>query len=160
MPRKQAGSARHRLCPSPPHGHRCEPHLQMRSHLRRGHAGGDAGISVRNLRVPDGAPAAPKVGRLVWARDARKHWPHRYASREPDRAHDQRSLTMGLFRHPWLVRGIVHTPHGAFTLVRGLVEMPDEIGETLGWPRSGGEEATSPPHSSSEGPDRTRMEAN
>ena len=43
---------------------------------------------------------------------------------------------MGLFRHPCLVRGIVHTPYGAFSLVRGLVEMPDEIGEMLGWPRS------------------------
>ncbi len=40
---------------------------------------------------------------------------------------------MSLFRHPSLVRGIVHTPHGAFVVVRGLVEVPDEIGEALGW---------------------------
>ncbi len=40
---------------------------------------------------------------------------------------------MGLFRHPSLVRGIVHTPHGAFAVVRRLVDVPDEIGEALGW---------------------------
>ena len=69
---------------------------------------------------------------------------------------------MGLFKHPCLVRGIVHTPYGAFSLVRGLVEMPDEIGEALGWPRSGGDQVTSgptPPHSSGERPDRTPIEA-
>ena len=43
---------------------------------------------------------------------------------------------MSLFRHPHLVRGIVHTPHGAFTIVRGVVDLPDEIGDALGWDRA------------------------
>ncbi len=43
---------------------------------------------------------------------------------------------MAIFRHPHLVRGIVHTPHGAFTVVRGLVDLSDEIGDDLGWTRA------------------------
>ena len=42
---------------------------------------------------------------------------------------------MAIFRHPHLLRGIVHTPHGAFAVVRGLVDLPDEIGEALRWAR-------------------------
>ena len=42
---------------------------------------------------------------------------------------------MSVFKHPHLTRGVVKTPHGAFVVARGLVEMPDEIGEGLGWPR-------------------------
>jgi hypothetical protein len=42
---------------------------------------------------------------------------------------------MTLFRHPHLVRGTVHTPYGAFTVVRGHVEMPEDIGDALGWHR-------------------------
>ena len=48
---------------------------------------------------------------------------------------------MAIFRHPHLVRGIVHTSHGAFVIVRGLVDLPDEIGEALRWARA--EEASS-----------------
>ena len=40
---------------------------------------------------------------------------------------------MSVFQHPHLTRGIVKTARGAFTISRGLVEMPDEIGESLGW---------------------------
>jgi hypothetical protein len=40
---------------------------------------------------------------------------------------------MGVFQHPHLTRGIVKTAKGAFEISRGLVEMPDEIGESLGW---------------------------
>jgi hypothetical protein len=42
---------------------------------------------------------------------------------------------MSVFKHPHLTRGVVKTPRGAFVVARGLVEMPDEIGEELGWPR-------------------------
>ena len=42
---------------------------------------------------------------------------------------------MSLFHHPHLTRGIVKTPKGSFLIVRGLVEAPDEIGESLGWDR-------------------------
>jgi hypothetical protein len=42
---------------------------------------------------------------------------------------------MGLFRHPHLVRGIVHTSQGAFLIERGVAEVPDEIGASLGWIR-------------------------
>jgi hypothetical protein len=40
---------------------------------------------------------------------------------------------MGLYRHPHLVRGVMHTPEGAFRINRGIVELPDELGESLGW---------------------------
>jgi hypothetical protein len=40
---------------------------------------------------------------------------------------------MRVFQHPHLTRGIVKTPKGSFIVTRGLVEMPDEIGESLGW---------------------------
>ena len=49
-----------------------------------------------------------------------------------------------LFRHPHLVRGIVHTPHGAFAINRGLADLPEEIGDSLGWSRTG--DAPLPPH--------------
>ncbi len=42
---------------------------------------------------------------------------------------------MGLFRHPHLVRGIVHTSEGALLIERGLAEVPDEVGRILGWLR-------------------------
>lgn len=40
---------------------------------------------------------------------------------------------MGLYQHPHLTRGVVHTPEGAFRINRGIVELPDELGESLGW---------------------------
>jgi len=40
---------------------------------------------------------------------------------------------MRVFQHPHLTRGIVTTPKGSFIVTRGLVEMPEEIGEALGW---------------------------
>jgi hypothetical protein len=40
---------------------------------------------------------------------------------------------MSIFQHPHLTRGIVKTPKGAFVISRGLVEMPADIGESLGW---------------------------
>ena len=40
---------------------------------------------------------------------------------------------MGLYLHPHLVRGVMHTPEGAFRINRGVVELPDELGESLGW---------------------------
>ena len=43
--------------------------------------------------------------------------------------------SMSLFRHPHLVRGVVHTHQGQFFIRRGLVEAPDEVGESLGWRR-------------------------
>jgi hypothetical protein len=42
---------------------------------------------------------------------------------------------MSLFRHPHLVRGIVHTTEGAFAIHRGIVELPEDLGESLGWLR-------------------------
>ena len=40
---------------------------------------------------------------------------------------------MSVFQHPHLTRGIVKTAKGAFVVSRGLVEVPDEIGQSLGW---------------------------
>lgn len=42
---------------------------------------------------------------------------------------------MSLFRHPHLVRGIVHTAEGAFVIHRGIAEIPEDVGESLGWVR-------------------------
>jgi hypothetical protein len=42
---------------------------------------------------------------------------------------------MGLYRHPHLVRGIVHTSQGAFLIERGVAEVPDDVGASLGWMR-------------------------
>lgn len=42
---------------------------------------------------------------------------------------------MSLFQHPHLTRGIVHTPMGAFTVNRGIVDLPEDLGEALGWAR-------------------------
>ena len=42
---------------------------------------------------------------------------------------------MGWFRHPHAVRGFVYTSKGAFEVVRGVVEAPDEVGESFGWVR-------------------------
>ena len=50
---------------------------------------------------------------------------------------------MSVFQHPHLSRGIVKTPNGAFVISRGLVEMPDEIGESLGWRAVGEDEQPS-----------------
>jgi hypothetical protein len=40
---------------------------------------------------------------------------------------------MSVFQHPHLTRGIVKTAKGSFIVKRGLVDVPDEIGEELGW---------------------------
>lgn len=40
---------------------------------------------------------------------------------------------MSVFQHPHLTRGIVKTAKGSFIVKRGLVDVPDEIGEALGW---------------------------
>lgn len=40
---------------------------------------------------------------------------------------------MKVFQHPHLTRGIVQTVKGAFILSRGRVEMPEDVGESLGW---------------------------
>src|SRR4051794_14942006 len=40
---------------------------------------------------------------------------------------------MSVFQHPHLTRGIVKTARGSFIVKRGLVDVPDEIGEELGW---------------------------
>jgi hypothetical protein len=42
---------------------------------------------------------------------------------------------MSLFRHPHLVRGTVHTAAGAFEIHRGVAELPEDVGDALGWVR-------------------------
>jgi hypothetical protein len=42
---------------------------------------------------------------------------------------------MSLFRHPHLVRGIVHTAEGAFVIHRGIADVPEDVGDSLGWLR-------------------------
>jgi hypothetical protein len=48
---------------------------------------------------------------------------------------------MAVFQHPHLTRGVVMTPKGAFVIIRGFVNAPDEIGDSLGWRRVDDEEA-------------------
>lgn len=40
---------------------------------------------------------------------------------------------MAIFLHPFLTRGVVRLPNGAFPISRGRVELPDDVGEPLGW---------------------------
>jgi hypothetical protein len=40
---------------------------------------------------------------------------------------------MAIFLHPFLTRGVVRLPNGAFPITRGRVELPDDVGEPLGW---------------------------
>jgi hypothetical protein len=42
---------------------------------------------------------------------------------------------VGLFRHPHLIRGVVHTIKGSFVIARGIVQVPEDIGEFYGWLR-------------------------
>jgi hypothetical protein len=51
---------------------------------------------------------------------------------------------VGVFRHPHLTRGVVRTPHGGFAVSRGLVKVPDEIGESQGWQRLDSEDHQQP----------------
>jgi hypothetical protein len=44
---------------------------------------------------------------------------------------------MALFRHPYLVRGVVHTIRGSFLISRGLVEAPEDVAEVCGWTPAG-----------------------
>jgi len=52
---------------------------------------------------------------------------------------------MAVFFHPHLTRGVVKTPRGAFEITRGRVEVPDDIGESLGWRRVEEDEAPADP---------------
>jgi hypothetical protein len=58
---------------------------------------------------------------------------------------------MSLFRHPHLVRGIVHTAEGAFVIHRGIADVPEDIGDSLGWQRLD-DERQSPAAESVSGP--------
>src|SRR5690242_12710667 len=40
---------------------------------------------------------------------------------------------MGRFRHPHARRGFIYTSKGAFAVVRGIVEVPNDVGEAFGW---------------------------
>jgi hypothetical protein len=40
---------------------------------------------------------------------------------------------MPLFRHPCLVRGVVYTDSGAFVISRGIVDVPEEVGQAFAW---------------------------
>ena len=61
----------------------------------------------------------------------------RLAANQRDRSElaNMRKAAMATYRHPHLIRGTVHTPLGAFAVVRGVVDLPDGVGERLGWGR-------------------------
>jgi hypothetical protein len=44
-------------------------------------------------------------------------------------------FAMEWFRHPHLTRGIIHTIQGSFIIRRGMVLVPEEVGEYYGWQR-------------------------
>jgi hypothetical protein len=62
---------------------------------------------------------------------------------------------MSVFQHPHLTRGVVKTAKGAFLISRGLVDMPDEIGESLGWRPVDPDDETPADVSRSPSPDTT-----
>ena len=53
-----------------------------------------------------------------------------------------------IFQHPCLNRGIVTTAKGSFVITRGLVEAPDDVGESLGWLPVGDDEKPAEPSTS------------
>ena len=51
---------------------------------------------------------------------------------------------MATFQHPFLIRGVVRFASGAFLISRGRVELPDEVGEPLGWRKIEDDDAVAP----------------
>jgi hypothetical protein len=51
---------------------------------------------------------------------------------------------MATFQHPFLTRGVVRLASGAFPISRGRVELPDEVGEPLGWRKLEDDDAAAP----------------
>jgi len=51
---------------------------------------------------------------------------------------------MATFQHPFLIRGVVRLASGAFLISRGRVELPDEVGEPLGWRKIEDDDAAAP----------------
>jgi hypothetical protein len=57
---------------------------------------------------------------------------------------------MSVFQHPHRLYGTIRTPLGAFVVSRGLVEAPDDVGETLGWRRVDGDDPAASPRARTE----------
>jgi hypothetical protein len=51
---------------------------------------------------------------------------------------------MPTFQHPFLIRGVLRLATGAFPISRGRVELPDEVGEPLGWRKIEVDDAEAP----------------
>ena len=51
---------------------------------------------------------------------------------------------MATFQHPFLTRGVVRLASGAFPISRGRVELPDDVGEPLGWRKIEDDNAAEP----------------
>jgi hypothetical protein len=67
---------------------------------------------------------------------------------------------MATFQHPFLTRGVVRLASGAFSISRGRVELPDEVGDPLGWRKieeeDAGPPAADPRLRASQSPAKTR----
>ena len=51
---------------------------------------------------------------------------------------------MPILQHPCLIRGVVRLASGAFAISRGRVELPDEVGDPLGWRKIEDDDAVAP----------------
>jgi hypothetical protein len=105
--------------------------------LRRSHVSGRWDFSVHALDVRHTISVAVPpnmLPSLFPRRLARTLELARRLRMESKRSSPERT-PMSVFRHPHLTRGVVKTAKGAFVISRGLVDMPDEIGESLGWRR-------------------------
>jgi hypothetical protein len=58
---------------------------------------------------------------------------------------------MGLFRHPHRTRGVVETEKGRFVISRGLLDVPDEVGDAHGWERVETDDTMAGPSGASDG---------
>jgi hypothetical protein len=105
--------------------------------LRRSRVSGRWDFSVHGLDVRHTTSIAvpPNLLSSLISRRLGKSLRHWCSAGVEEGVRAPERTSMSVFRHPHLTRGVVKTAKGAFIISRGLVNMPDEIGESLGWRR-------------------------
>ena len=73
------------------------------------------------------------VFRIAPAHPLKPQWPSARRVWNSNIGPSLRGKKMPLFRHPYLVRGVVHTVRGAYVISRGLLEVPDDVAALFGW---------------------------
>src|SRR5690349_23228852 len=111
---------------------RCPLAIPMFSRVRRHVQGRERVVCVPPVRPYERAAADQHSHRRGGCAVPWRAHQGRWCISERRRIH----RTMGelkFFHHPYLLRGVAHTPLGNFTVVRGLIRVPEHIGVALGW---------------------------